>query len=71
MQGLPGLQQQINGLQPNTSADPNALYIVWAGANDYLNAGIGDPVPVNNLSTAVSSLADYGAKISWWLTCLI
>ncbi len=64
MHSLPGLQQQINGFTAtNTSADPNALYVLWAGANDYLYAGITDPtVPVNNLSTAVSSLADYGAK---------
>ena len=62
--GLPALDQQINRLTTaNPSADPDALYIVWAGANDYLGAGVTDPtVPVNNLSTAVNSLADYGAK---------
>ena len=61
---LPGLQQQIDSFKAtNTSADPNALYIVWAGANDYLGGGVTNPaLPVNNLSTAVSSLADYGAK---------
>lgn len=60
---LPGLQQQIDNFTANTSADPDALYIVWAGANDYLSAGVTDPTePVNNLSTAVSSLAEYGAE---------
>jgi len=61
---LPGLEQQINTFTTtNPSADPNALYILWAGANDYLGAGVTDPiVPVNNLTTAVSTLADYGAK---------
>ena len=64
IQSLPGLQQQIKGFTAtNTFVDSDALYIVWAGANDYLDTRITDPtVPVNNLSTAVSSLADYGAK---------
>lgn len=64
LQGLPGLQQQIDSYKAtNTSADPNALYVVWAGANDYLSGSTTNPaVPVNNLSTAVNSLADYGAK---------
>lgn len=64
VQGLPGLQQQIDSYKAtNTSADPNALYVVWAGANDYLSGNTTNPdVPVNNLSTAVNSLADLGAK---------
>lgn len=64
VQGLPGLQQQISSFKAtNTQADPAALYIVWAGANDYLGNDVTDPtVPVNNLSTAVNSLVDYGAE---------
>ena len=43
--------------------DPEALYIVWGGANDYLFGNVTDPqVPVNNLSAAVSNLAAAGAK---------
>ena len=63
-QGLPGLQQQIDSYKAtNTSADANALYVVWAGANDYLGGNATNPsVPVNNLSTAVSTLASSGAK---------
>lgn len=58
--GLPGLTQQINQI---TIGDPNALYILWAGANDYLNAGRTDPVPtVTNLSNAVLTLANVGAR---------
>jgi thermolabile hemolysin len=62
--GLPGLQTEIGGfLASNPPANPNALYVVWAGANDYLGAGISDPtVPINNLATAINSLADFGAK---------
>jgi phospholipase/lecithinase/hemolysin len=64
LEGLPGLQQQIDSFKAtNAQADPYALYIVWAGFNDYLSRSATDPiVPVNNLTTAVSSLADYGAK---------
>lgn len=64
---LPGLQQQIASFTAeNPSADPNALYIVWAGANDYFSyfAG-GVPKPnqaVANISAAVTSLAAIGAQ---------
>ncbi len=63
-QGLPGLQQQIDGFKTsNPTADPKALYIVWAGANDYLGGVVTEPyTPIKNLSKAVYSLARYGAK---------
>ncbi|MFN6513318.1 MAG: SGNH/GDSL hydrolase family protein [Nostoc sp. CreGUA01] len=65
--GLPGLQQQINSFtSANPSANPNALYVIWAGTNDYLDYFFGDiPNPtqtVNNLSVSVKSLAAVGAK---------
>ena len=67
--GLPGLQQQIAGFtQATPVADPNALYIVWAGANDYLGgASALDPLrpvqqPVANLVGAVQALSGVGAK---------
>lgn len=65
--GLPGLQQQINSFTAeNPSANPNALYIVWAGANDYFNyflSGVPNPnKTVANLSQAVTSLAQVGAQ---------
>lgn len=64
---LPGLQQQINRFTAtNLSPSPNALYVVWAGANDYLDYFFGGtPNPnqaVANLSAAVTSLAAVGAK---------
>lgn len=60
----PGLLDQIDSFtKPPASLDPNALYIVWAGPNDYLNAGVTDPSQsVANLSTAIASLANDGAK---------
>ncbi|GAB1540507.1 hypothetical protein NUACC21_31760 [Scytonema sp. NUACC21] len=36
--GLPRLQQELNSFTAaNKSAEPNALYILWAGTNDYLD----------------------------------
>lgn len=70
---LPGLQQQI-GLFANTvptdqAADPNALYVLWAGANDYLPTQSPTFQPfdnpdttIGNLSFALNTLATIGAK---------
>ncbi|MDX2239419.1 MAG: SGNH/GDSL hydrolase family protein [Leptolyngbyaceae cyanobacterium bins.302] len=58
--GFPGLTQQIGSI---SVGDPNALYVLWAGGNDYLNAQRTDPVPtVTNLSNAVLALTNVGAK---------
>lgn len=67
IEGLPGLQQQINSFTlANQSGDPNSLYIVWAGTNDYLDYFFGgSPNPtqtVTNLMDAVKALAAVGAK---------
>jgi phospholipase/lecithinase/hemolysin len=64
---LPGLQQQINNfVAENKTADSNALYIIWAGTNDYLSYFFGgDPNPTNtltNLSAALTSLVADGAR---------
>lgn len=79
LQGLPGLQGEMGEIgeielfqgflqQTQQSADPNALYIVWIGANDYLPTQgsfvpFSDPtVPIANIAKAVNSLAAVGAK---------
>ena len=65
---LPGVLGQVGlftqNLQANNQqADPNALYTVWGGANDYLFGGVTDPnQTVGNLSNAVGALAQAGAK---------
>lgn len=57
---LGGLTQQIAAIQVG---EPDALYILWTGANDYLNGGSQNPVPtVTNLSNAVLALASVGAR---------
>ena len=61
---LIGLQTQIDEFIAETPAtDPDALYVVWAGSNDYL----GDVPPdvqstIGNLSVAVNKLASIGAR---------
>lgn len=63
--GLPGLQQEVAGFTlANPQADPNALYVIWAGANDYLEViGQTDPsIPVGNLANAIAALTSVGAK---------
>lgn len=63
---LPGLQQQIDHFVASLnsrSTNSKALYIVWAGANDYLGGGATDPTHViANLIHAVQSLAAVGAR---------
>ncbi|NJL41443.1 MAG: SGNH/GDSL hydrolase family protein [Leptolyngbyaceae cyanobacterium SM1_4_3] len=61
---FPGLQKQVrNFVDDNPTADPNALYLVWSGANDYLGGNVTDPrVPSSNLSKAVTTLAQAGAR---------
>ena len=70
---FPGLQQQIDSFKNLTEivpADANALNIIWAGANDYLQA-LSNPDSLtlslaeqatDSLSGAVQSLYEVGAK---------
>lgn len=59
-----GLLDQVNRFQQTQdSADPNALYIVWAGPNDYLGNQESNPnQPVSNVSEAIATLAAMGAQ---------
>ena len=60
---LPGMQQEVNLYMSNArgAADPNALYFVWGGSNDYL---IHDsPVQAaRNIGSYVNVLAAAGAR---------
>lgn len=63
--GFDGLQEQVfdNYLDTNPIIDPDALYTLWAGANDYLGGGVSDPaVPVNNLEQAIDAFVDAGVE---------
>lgn len=65
---LPGVLRQIEGFSDdlsvaNTVANPRALYVIWAGANDYQTADNPNPeASVGNLATAVNSLFNLGAR---------
>ncbi|MEO0844103.1 MAG: SGNH/GDSL hydrolase family protein, partial [Cyanobacteria bacterium J06643_5] len=65
---LPGILGQVGlftqNLQANNQqADPNTLYTVWGGANDYIFGGVTDPnQTVSNLSNAIGALTQAGAK---------
>ena len=69
---FPGLEGQIEAftnLVGDRSANSQALYTVWAGSNDYIGfyntPGRSQPNPtevVNNLSSALTTLAEAGAS---------
>jgi phospholipase/lecithinase/hemolysin len=61
---VPGTLSQVNQFVANPAqVDPNALYVIWAGANDYLFTQQTNPLePVGNLTKAVTSLSQAGAK---------
>ena len=69
---IPGVLKQVNWLRRDLArdgerADSEALYILWAGPNDYQS--VPTPVPlesaqesVNNIETALESLYNLGAR---------
>ncbi|MGB3291781.1 MAG: SGNH/GDSL hydrolase family protein [Phormidesmis sp.] len=61
---VPGTLSQVNSFAANPmGVDPNALYVIWAGANDYFFAGQTNPLePVGNLQEAVTILSGAGAE---------
>jgi phospholipase/lecithinase/hemolysin len=73
--GLPGLQTQVGAFlnfkatTPAYQFSPDALYVIWGGANNYLPTQSPDFVPfttpdetVDNLIAAISTLMAAGAK---------
>ena len=61
--GLPGMKQQLASLlKAYPTGDPNALYVIWGGGNDYLAGGTDTATPVANLVGYVKSLAATGAR---------
>jgi len=65
--GLNGLfikdvDEQVNQFLSTRTVDPNALYLVFAGANDLINGQTNVSVPVNNLSHDLNQLIQAGAR---------
>lgn len=60
---VPGLLTQAQSfIQTHQETNPNALYVLWAGANDYLQGVSSATIPVENVTRAIASLANAGAK---------
>ncbi|MEH1928190.1 SGNH/GDSL hydrolase family protein [Nostoc sp.] len=65
---LPGVLKQVLGFAGtlkanNQTADPNALYTLWGGANDFFFLNPKDSTtPINNISLALNTLVGVGAK---------
>ena len=61
--GIPGLYAQVyNFTKARQDINPNALYILWAGANDYIYGAANSTTPIDNLSKSIQSLSMAGAK---------
>ncbi len=61
--GVPGLLTQVNGFtSTHAQANSQALYVVWAGANDYLQAATQPTIVVENVMQAIASLSKVGAR---------
>ena len=60
---VPSLLTQVQSfIQSHPKVNSDALYVLWAGANDYLQGASNATIPVQNVSQAIASLADVGAK---------
>lgn len=60
---VPGLLTQVQLFaQTHQRINPDALYVLWAGANDYLQGASSAAVPVENIIGAIDSLVSVGAK---------
>jgi phospholipase/lecithinase/hemolysin len=63
MNGIPGLLAQVDSFtKAHPDINPNALYVLWAGANDYLYGTSNSTMPIENLSKAIQLLSTRGAK---------
>ena len=61
--GLPGLAGEIGTYTSTVGfADPNALYMVWAGPNDYVAGSTNYSLAASNVATAVQNLYNVGAR---------
>lgn len=64
----PGLLAQVQAFvqtraaQASPTVEPDALYVLWAGANDYFQGVSSASGPVDNIRSAIAALAQAGAK---------
>ncbi|BAZ13669.1 GDSL family lipase [Calothrix sp. NIES-4071] len=61
--GIPGLLGQVENFTKNQlSGNDSGLYVIWAGANDYIYGVADSTTPVINITQAIESLLNAGAK---------
>ncbi len=56
------LGEQVDDYTTNRTGDPNALYIVWAGANDLFDGQLNMSIPVGNITGDIAQLYGDGAR---------
>jgi phospholipase/lecithinase/hemolysin len=60
---VPGLLTQVQTFtQSRSEVQPDALYVLWAGANDYLQGTGSATPPVENVTRAIAALNAIGAR---------
>lgn len=60
---VPGLLSQVQSFtRTHSQIDSSALYVLWSGANDYLQGTSDASRPVEHIMDAISSLSTAGAK---------
>jgi thermolabile hemolysin len=63
MNQVPGVLAQIEAFLKNQpKLDPQALFVVWIGSNDYLFSTETPTVSINNLNESLNRLLEKGAK---------
>jgi phospholipase/lecithinase/hemolysin len=58
----PGLGLQISAYTATADVLPDALYVIWIGANDFLGGASDFETPAANIETAMEDLAQFGAN---------
>ena len=56
------VQSQVTQFLDERTTDPDALYVIWGGANDFLGGQTNVNVPVNNLVNDINRLINDGAE---------
>jgi len=60
---VPSLLNQVQAFtRPPSQINSTTLYVLWAGANDYLQGSSDANIPVRNLMDAIAALSKAGAK---------
>jgi phospholipase/lecithinase/hemolysin len=56
------LDEQLSDFRASRAVDPNALYVVWAGANDLFDGETNVNVPISRVVATLESLTALGAR---------